>query len=346
MPSDARKRDRDRDERKPSLRRDRDVERKDKKHSRSGDDKKRDRDDRERRRHRKSSRTSRDEAEQEGKRRKHHDKKSDRDLVEDASDGSRRRRRSKHSGDSRRHHSSDRGRDRETSKSSKHSSSRKKEKEGRTGTDTHNAVKLYDIGPKAETPPSVPLDPSNDYFSYHNHLRLYLYRSEGTCFEDLSSSETHKAFKKFCSKYNKGELEQGFYAKELSEDALEQCKRTKHAWNFNTSAAENKSLDLIRSGVKKQTAYDVKDPISVSNSVKKGPMLCAPASSGTIGTNSGGQPTKRAMIVPRDDAKEVQRFQSAISKGNEKRNEQEAVLKSLGLGGLKPGEKITIAPRK
>lgn len=169
-----------------------------------------------------------------------------------------------------------------------------------------------------------------------------MYRSEGTFFEDLTSVETHKAFKTFCSKYNKGDLEQGYYAEQLDEDALQQCKRTKHAWNFQTSTAENKSLDLIRSGVKKQTSYDVNVPDRNSG-------LKAKSTAQPLFTGGTSQPKQCIMIAPRDDAKEMQRYQPAIAKGyeNENRNEQqEAMLKSLGLGGLKPGEKIKIAPRK
>ncbi len=371
MPSDSgsKKRDRrDREERKSSSTRERDREREHKgsrDRKRHGDgsekgkkDRARGRDDHERRRH--LSRSSRDESERQKKKRKHDERKRDRvrdrdrDDSEDAgatSDGSRRRRRSKHSSGKSHKHDRDRKKERhqEKKKSSKHSSSQKGDrKKTKRGGSNGTAVKLHDLGPKANKPPSTLLDPSNDYFSYHEHLRLYLYRTEGTYFEDLSSPETHKAFKKFCSKYNKGELETGYYEKKLSEEALEQCKRTQHAWKFKISVAENKSLDLIKSGVKKQTAYEVKDPIvSSNNSLKNGPMVCVP-----VPTNQptdqkyGGKPTgKRAMIVPRDDAKESQRVQSAI--GNvDKRTEQEAVLRSLGLGGLNASEKIKIAPRK
>ncbi len=64
-------------------------------------------------------------------------------------------------------------------------------------------------------------------------------------------------------------------------------------------------------------------------------------------TGGTSQPKQCIMIAPRDDAKEMQRYQPAIAKGyeNENRNEQqEAMLKSLGWGGLKPGVKIRIAP--
>jgi len=195
--------------------------------------------------------------------------------------------------------------------------------------------KLVDIGPVQGFPPESLLDREKDYFAYHDHLRLYLYRSEGKYFEDLSSTETHKAFAKFCAKYNRGGLEQGFYQKELPKDAIEQCKRTKHSWNFKTSAAEMKSLDVIKNGVKKQTSYDVKPP---SNTVK-GPMMCQHASGGLESSN-------RAVVAPRKVEPEDQKLVSSIVQDKGKLSEQEAVLKSLGLGGLKPGQKIKIAPRE
>ena len=305
MPSDSPSSDRGRKESRKRHKRDRDED----------DDR-----DRESRRYHKSSRKSRQEHDKKKHSRKsERRKKSERSLSSDeSSHGHRRRKSSKH----------DRKRSsRDESKKSNSSGSQKEP--------SKVPSKLVDIGPVQGFQPKSFLDREKDYFAYHDHLRLYLYRSEGKYFEDLSSTETHKAFAKFCAKYNRGGLEQGFYQKELPKDAIEQCKRTKHSWNFKTSAAEMKSLDVIKNGVKKQTSYDVKPP---SNTVK-GPMMCQHASGGLESSN-------RAVVAPRKVEPEDQKLVSSIVQDKGKLSEQEAVLKSLGLGGLKPGQKIKIAPRE
>jgi len=312
MPSDSRS-DRGRKESRKRSRRDRDDD----------DDR-----DRESRRHHKSSRKSRSEDDNKKHSRKsHRHTKKERSLSSDESGhGSRRRKSSK---DDRKRSSKDESRPsrKEKEKKSKSSGSHKEP--------SKIPSKLVDIGPVQGFPPKSLLDPDTDYFAYHDHLRLFLYRSEGKYFEDLSSSETHKAFAKFCAKYNRGGLEQGFYQMDLPQDALEQCKRTKHSWNFKTSAAEIKSLDMIKSGVKKQTSYDVKP----SSNTVKGPMICAPG----IG---GVESSYRAVVHPRKDGPDSQKLASSIDQDKGKLSQQEAVLKSLGLGGLKPGQQIKIAPRE
>ena len=415
MPSESRKRDRherDNRDRKSSKRdrheKDRECERdRDKK----GTDRNRDRDEDhdERRKHRKRKDPNSEEEDRRRNRKDHsrRSKKKDRDREDDSSSVDSRSRRKKHS-----HKSSKRSsrRDKEVdhdgdgkkeSSRSSHQSSRRKDRdsEKREKRQPHESkkskepAKLVSIGPRIQSLPSTctPLDSAKDYFAFHDHLRLYLYRSEGIYFEDLSSEETHAAFEQFCIKYNKGSLEEGFYAKELPEEAMDQCKRTKHTWNFKTSVAETKSLDLIKSGVKKQTRYAKVGEPKVKGPIRGPmPMVCTPVPESNVNGNrnatSGGyygpqstntstrtaQPhasastnsnagyygpqsgstsssaPKRAMIAPRDDAQETQRFQSklAASNRNGKQQDKEAILKSLGLGGLKPGEKITIAKRK
>lgn len=185
---------------------------------------------------------------------------------------------------------------------------------------------LVSIGPIRENPPKTRLDPEQDYFAYHDHLRLYLYRHKGQYFEDLTSSEARKAFVKFCSKYNQGKLEEGFYdEKELPQEAMEQCKRTKHKWAFATTVAEEKSLDMIKAGVKKQTLYNVKT------------------------SSSGGSISRgKAVIPPRNDENRIVLpvVGSSNDHGQQQHQQREAILKSLGMGELIKGKKIEIAPRK
>jgi hypothetical protein len=185
---------------------------------------------------------------------------------------------------------------------------------------------LVSIGPIRGNPPKTRLDPEQDYFAYHDHLRLYLYRHKGQYFEDLTSSEAHKVFVKFCSKYNQGKLEEGFYDdKELPQEAMEQCKRTKHKWAFATTVAEEKSLDMIKAGVKKQTLYNVKT------------------------SSSGGSISRgKAVIAPRDDENRIVLpvMGSSNDHVQQQHQQREAILKSLGMSELIKGKKIEIAPRK
>lgn len=199
---------------------------------------------------------------------------------------------------------------------------------------------LVPMGSILGNPPKTILDPEQDYFAYHDHLRLYLYRHKGQYFEDLTSEEARKAFVKFCSKYNKGKLEEGFYnEKELPMEAMEQCKRTKHKWTFATTMAEQKSLDTIKAGVKKQTLYNVKEvskeshPPS-SSSVRK--VVIPPRDDDT--RNAVIPPSMLASTnVPCQNSKDLNQQQQ--------QQQREAILKSLGLGGLMSGKKIEIAPR-
>lgn len=125
-------------------------------------------------------------------------------------------------------------------------------------------IVLHPLGPIRNSPPRELLDPDADYFKYHQHLRLFLYRRYGLYFEDLSSEDARKKFQSFVKEYNAGNVEQVYYEDEpLPSEALDQCKRTKHEWKFNTTAKELESLNFVKEGVRKQTDYKV-DPSMVS----------------------------------------------------------------------------------
>jgi hypothetical protein len=183
---------------------------------------------------------------------------------------------------------------------------------------------------------------TDDYFTYHNHLRLFLYHSTASYFEDLTSSETHKLFETFCDKYNTGALEEVYYDTklELPEEAMEACKRTKHQWKFNTNVTERKSLDLIKSGVKRQTDYHRNESKDMG-SAQKGAMFCAPINSKIHDSSNSNIRNKRPMIPER-------KTEPVITEtiNNQDKDKQEAMLKMLGLNGIKAGQKIKIAPRK
>ncbi|KAL7551669.1 hypothetical protein ACHAWF_017308, partial [Thalassiosira exigua] len=121
-----------------------------------------------------------------------------------------------------------------------------------------DSSKLISLGDSVREPPMDQLDPETNYFSHSPHLRLYLYRKLGIYFEDLSSSESHDAFKEFVHEYNAGKLEKSYYDPSglLPQDALDQCSRTKHQWKFRVNSVEAQSLEVVRAGVKKQTEYN------------------------------------------------------------------------------------------
>ena len=116
--------------------------------------------------------------------------------------------------------------------------------------------KLISLGPITGKTPNEQLDSSLNYFSHNPHLRLYLYRTHGLYFEDLSSDSTRKYFAEFVSKYNSGALEEAYYQPQLPQEIIDQCSRTKHQWKFRTNEMENEKLNLVKEGVKKQTEYD------------------------------------------------------------------------------------------
>ena len=107
-------------------------------------------------------------------------------------------------------------------------------------------------------PPSKLLDPEADYFAFHEHLWVFLFRERGLAFNDMTSEETREAFRDFAERYNRGDLAEGYYVEKLPAAVLEESKTTKHSWSFRISETEGKSLQSIEAGVRKQTEY--RDP--------------------------------------------------------------------------------------
>jgi len=155
-------------------------------------------------------------------------------------------------------------------------------------------------------------------------------------------------------------LEEAYYKKELPDDAMAQCKRTKYAWNFRTSTAEEKSLNVIKSGVKRQTQYKQLPPM-VCRPIPRTGISASSTTTATSTHNESGDKRegRKAMIPPRSDVAAsslnvpsagIKSQTDTIGKGDKESDDtqsKEAMLKSLGLSGLiKPGQKITIAPRK
>mmetsp|Transcript_33978 Transcript_33978/g.74523 ORF Transcript_33978/g.74523 Transcript_33978/m.74523 type:complete len:459 (-) Transcript_33978:51-1427(-) len=183
------------------------------------------------------------------------------EISDDVSDRSRSKKRRRHRRDG---HSDDKDRNK---KKKKHDDKKERKRDKkkiyrkRGKGDRKPKVELYPLGPLASGPPDTQIDPEADYFAYHEHFRLYLYRSSGTYFEDLSSAETHKEFAKFAKNFNEGKLEAGYYnnSNKIPPQAMEQCKRTQHKWAFKTNATEQQSLEMVRAGVRKQTEWSVEN---------------------------------------------------------------------------------------
>lgn len=153
---------------------------------------------------------------------------------------------------------------------------------------------LFDLGsPIGKTPQK--LLQKDDYFAYHEHLWVYLYREEGIAFNDLGSDETHKAFERFCKAYNKGRLAKAYYEERLPSAAVEECKTTKHSWDFRTSNAERQGLQALQEGIRKQTEYSGPDESKKQQLV--GQTVASQLASQTQGTE----------VTAREDEEEMQR---------------------------------------
>lgn len=277
---------------------------------------------------------------------------------------------------------------------------------------------LYPLGEIKGSPPAEPLDVHNDYFAFHQHLWVYLYRDEGIAFGDLTSEEAHSAFKRFVKRYNAGELEAAYYTG-LPPQAVDECKTTTHNWSFNTSETERKSLNFLLEGVRKQTEYEGSRADIVAPLQKEAPRTAAieapnerkrlteeerkaeraanrrlrdhvrtaeeelvggrkdgrerqiekrkeraeamhgaakdreDARVGGVELNdeaiygSGDKSFQEALARERQrKAQQQQKKQDRLAELQKKEQEkQEAMIKMLGLTGVKPGQKIKIAPR-
>lgn len=160
-------------------------------------------------------------------------------------------------------------------KKSKHRDDKHEKKKDRDGVSSKRKSSppdpstLISLGDIINQPPLDKLDPEINYFSYNSHLRLFLYRSRGVYFEDLTSEEARTAFKKFVDAYNDGKLESAYYdPKGLRQDVLDQCSRTKHQWKFQTSKVEEQKLDMVKNGVRRQTEYDASEGQPASTVVR------------------------------------------------------------------------------
>ena len=219
-----------------------------------------------RRSHRHSD--SSDVSDSEGDRRKKHRKEEDRreDKDKDRKESKRKHHHSSSGNKDRKHHKHDRKKEskhhRSKKKEEKKKSKKKERDEKKQSSDRNKKIKKPDkstltpLGAPLGKPPAQLLDAEKDYFAYHKHLWVWLYREEGVAFNDLTSEESHEAFARFVQQYNQGALEAAYYSEEgLPAGAIDECKTTRHKWSFQTSETERKGLQMLQDGVRKLTEY-------------------------------------------------------------------------------------------
>lgn len=182
-------------------------------------------------------------------RKKHSKKKQRRDHHDDEEDRSSKKKKKKH------HSSShDERKKKHEKKHKKHKKESHPQKESKKPPPPKKQA-LYPLGDPLGKPPSELLDAQDSYFSHHTQFKVYLYREQGVAFNDLTSEETHEAFKRFVAKYNAGELETAYY-EGLPSQAIDECKMTQHKWKFRTNETDNKTLKVVQEGIRQQTEYD------------------------------------------------------------------------------------------
>ena len=253
--------------------------------------------------------------EKEKSRKKH--RKNDRHYSSEEDSGHRHRRDSKRDDKKKRK--------KESKKRSKHDDKKSRHDKKKTA----NKANLFPLGDIRGSPPLELLDVEKDYFTFHQHLWVFLNREEGVAFNDLSSDEAHKAFKRFVKRYNAGDLEVAYYDG-LPSEAIEECKTTNHTWKFSTSETERRSLQYLQEGVRKQTEYE---------GGKEGPVAARREAPSSSETNVARLPTsERKRLTPEERLTE--------RTANRRLREHVRTTEEELLGGRKDGRERQIEKRK
>jgi len=114
---------------------------------------------------------------------------------------------------------------------------------------------LIQMGEPLSRAPDKLLNEEEDYFAYHEHFVVYLYREEKCTFDDLDSTAARQAFAHFVQRYNTGSLEAPYYDDVMPIPVVEECRSTRYKWSFQTSRQEAEVLQELQDGVRKQTKY-------------------------------------------------------------------------------------------
>jgi hypothetical protein len=125
---------------------------------------------------------------------------------------------------------------------------------------------MVSMGEPLGRSPDSKVNAQEDYFSYHNEFWIYLFREEGTCFNDIDTEESRAAFARFANQYNAGMLEEPYYTRTFPNEVIEESKTTKHSWGFKTTHKEREGLGDLQKGVRRQTEYSSsKDPAKTAS---------------------------------------------------------------------------------
>ncbi|KAI9485918.1 MAG: hypothetical protein EXX96DRAFT_547017 [Benjaminiella poitrasii] len=135
------------------------------------------------------------------------------------------------SGSHKRHPDADEERDRKSSKHSKISSSLK------------SSIK--------------PID-EDDYFEKATEFRLWLREYKHKYFDELSSKEARRYFRKFVKKWNDYDLDEKFY-KGMNSAQLDSSDTTRYKWSFAKKLDNQWELDTIRDNVESMTGTSMDD---------------------------------------------------------------------------------------
>ena len=187
-------------------------------------------------------RNDREDEEEDSRKKKHHKKKRHRghDDYSDESDSEKKKKNRRRDDDDK---TSSHRRKHHKEKSTKGKTKDKENRPDRPTTLRSNPPpkdSLVDMGSVLGHAPSPLLDENKDYFAYHSHFSVYLYRRHGWAFYDLpSSDDTRRVFREFVHEYNAGRLERGYYKKTLLPEILQQVKTTRHAWNLGNDDINN-----------------------------------------------------------------------------------------------------------
>jgi hypothetical protein len=274
--------------------------------------------------HRKSSR---EEEGDEERRHRDKDRKRRRDDKEDDREDDRRIRKSHKS-----HRSGD-DKDRKRKHESKTKHNKKRHKKEREKDRKPSKKDLVPLGDPLGHLPNDLLDSVKDYFAFHQQFFVYLYREEGSAFNDMTSDETREAFGRFVERYNAGKLEASYYdPKGLPPAAVEQSKTTRHTWSFRTTETEAKSLQYLQEGVRKQTEFDG-DVVSTGGASTRAPDAPLPV------VDAVTKPT----VQPRRTAED--RYEDRVS-NRRVREHVRTVDEEFDGGGKKYGRERQIEKRK
>jgi hypothetical protein len=213
----------------------------------------------------------------------------------------------KHSDDNSDHSSDydDRRRSNDRKKKKKSSKSRQEKKDKKSSkapsAKKPDKSKMVSMGKPLGRSPDSKVNAEEDYFSYHNEFWIYLFREEGTCFNDIDTEESRAAFARFAKQYNAGMLEDPYYTRTFPNEVIEESKTTKHSWGFKTTHTERKGLGDLQKGVRRQTEYsssrdknannvDVRN----ANSTHSSQVICQPVESlGSVRHNHRPTPEER-----------------------------------------------------